>query len=218
MAMTVISANVEGLTPSKASILSAMCKQHCQCLCLQETLRSNDQPRPMIPGMALVSEHPHNKHGSSVIIRYGLKVNNISVCDEENVELITVELPGVVVHYKYKPPPEPFQLPALGQRNKHHIVIGDFNSHSTLWRYTTTNSDGESVEQWTDSNCLSLTHNANLPKSFNSAIWKKVYTPDPIFVSSNISDMCEKSVLDPIQRTQHHPICVNVNLVIVNYS
>ena len=131
--MTVISANVEGLTASKASILSVMCKeQHCHCLCLQKTHRSKDQARPRIPGMALVAERPHNKHGSSVFIRDGLKVNNISVCEEGNVELITVELSGVIVHSMYKPPPVPFRLHALGQRNKPHIVIGDFNSHSTL--------------------------------------------------------------------------------------
>ena len=138
-----------------------------------------------------------------------------SVCEEENVEFITVALPGVVVHSLYKPLPEPFLLPPLGQRIKPHIVIGDFNSHSTLWGYTTTDSDGEAVEQWADSNRLSLIHNAKLPKSFNSAIWKKGYNPDLIFVSSNISDMCEKSVLDPIPRTQHRPICVTVHPVIV---
>ena len=122
MAMTVISANGEGLTASKASILSVMCKeQHCHCLCLQETHRSKDQARPRIPGMSLVAERPHNKHGSSVFIRNGLNVNNISVYEEDNVELITVELPGVVVHSMYKPPPERFRLPALGQRNKPHI-------------------------------------------------------------------------------------------------
>ena len=148
-------------------------------------------------------------------IRDGLKVNNISVCNEENVELITVELPGVVVHAMYKPPPEPFRLPVLGQRNKPHIVIADFNNHSTLCGYTTTNSDGESVEQWADSNSLSLIHNAKLPKSFNRAIWKKGYNADLIFVSSNISDMCRKSVLHSIQRTQHRPICVTVNPVYV---
>ena len=81
--------------------------------------------------------------------------------------------------------------------------------------YTTADSDGEAVEQWADLNRLSLIHNAKLPKSFNSVIWKKGYYPALIFVSSNISDMCEKSVLDPIPRTQHRPICVTVHPVIV---
>ena len=170
-AMTVISANVEGLSANKASILSELCKiQHCHCPCLKETHRAKDQARPKIPGMTLVAECPHNKHGSSIFVRDGLKVNSISVCEEENVEVITVELPGVVVHSLYKPPPESFLLPPLGQRIKPHIVIRDFNSHSTLWGYTTTDSDGEAVEQWADSNRLSLIHNAKLPKSFNSAI------------------------------------------------
>ena len=93
VALTVISTNVESLTDSKASILSEMCKdQHCHCLCLQETHRSKDQAIPRIPGMALVAEGPHNKHGSSVFIRDGLKVYNISVCEEENIKLITAEL------------------------------------------------------------------------------------------------------------------------------
>ena len=102
--MTVISANVEGLSANKTSILSELCKiQHCHCLCVQETHRAKDQARPKIPGMTLVAERPHNKHGSSVFVRDGLKVNSISVCEEENVEFITVELPGVVVHSLYKP-------------------------------------------------------------------------------------------------------------------
>ena len=159
--------------------------------------RNTPSQRPNIPGMTLVAERPHNKHGSSVFVRDGLKVNSISVCEEEKVEFITVELPGVIVHSLYKPPPEPFQLHPLGQRIKPHIVIGHFNRHSTLWGYTTTDSDGEAVEKWADSNKLSLIHNAKLPKSFNSAIWKKGYNPDLIFLSSNISHMCRKSVLDP---------------------
>ena len=70
-----------------------------------------------------------------------ISANNIYVC-EENVELITVELSGVVVHSMYKPPPEPFRIPAFGQRNKPHIVIGHFKSHSTLWGYTNLWSNG----------------------------------------------------------------------------
>ena len=159
--------------------------------------------------MTLVAERPHNKHGSSVFVRDGLKVNSIFVCEEENVEFITVELPGVVVHSLYKPPPEPFLLPPLGQRIKSRIVIGDFNSHSTLWGYTITDSDGEAVEQWADSYRLSLIHNAKLPKSFNSAIWKKGYNPDLIFVSSNISDMPTKPKCPALPAVEGKPSLVS---------
>ena len=55
-ALTVISANIEGLTVVEASMLSVMCEhKHCQCLCLQETHRSQTQARPRIPGMSFVA-------------------------------------------------------------------------------------------------------------------------------------------------------------------
>ena len=113
-----------------------------------------------------------------------------------------------MVHSVYKPPAEQFLLPPLGNGNMPHIVIGDFNSHNTLLGYTSTDNDGEAVELWAESNNLSLIHKAKLPKSFNSAIWKKGYNPDLIFASSNISNMCEKSVLDPIStHTTPHNLC-----------
>ena len=141
------------------------CKdKHCHWLCLQETHRAKGPARPSIPGMTLLAERPHNKHGSSVFDRDGLKVNSIYVCEEDNVEFITVELPGVLVHSVYKPPDEQFLLPPPGSRNMPHIVIGDFNSHNTLWGYTSTDNDGEAVELWAESNNLSLIHNAKLPK------------------------------------------------------
>ena len=61
----------------------------CEVLIFQETHRAKDQARQSIPGMALVAERTHNKHGSSVFARDGLKINNISVSEEDNVEFIT---------------------------------------------------------------------------------------------------------------------------------
>ena len=174
-ALIVIYANIEGLTANTASILLELCKdKHCHCLCLQETHRAKDQAMPSIPGMSLVAERPHNTHGSSVFVRDGLKVNSISVCEVDNVEFITVELPGVVVHSVYKPPSEQVLLPPLGNRNLLHIVIGYFNRHNTLWGYTSTDNDGEAVDLWAESNNLCLIHNAKLPKSFNSTIWPRI--------------------------------------------
>ena len=209
-ALTVISANIEGLTAAKASILSEMCKRECcHCLCLQETHRSTNLPRPKIAGMSLVVERPHSKYGSAILIRNDLKVKKIYERVQGTVELITIVMPGVVVHSVYKPPNDPFELPALGHRNLPHIVIGDFNSHSTTWGYTNTDNEGEAVEQWADSCDFTLIHDAKLPKSFNSA------RPDLIVASESIANMCKKSVMDPIPHTQHRPICVSVQPVVV---
>ena len=57
--MTEISANIGGVTASKASMLSEMCKTgHCQCLCLKETHRAPDLARPKITWMTLKAVIP----------------------------------------------------------------------------------------------------------------------------------------------------------------
>ena len=52
-------------------------------------------------------------------------------------------------------------------------------------------------------------------QSFYSARWKKGYNPDLIFASESIANMCKKSVMDHIPHTQHRPICVSVQPVVV---
>ena len=68
--------------------------------------------------------------------------------------------------------------------------------------YDTTDNNGEAIEQWADSCDLTLIHDAKLPKSFNSARWKKGYKPGLIFASGSITNMCKKSIMDPILHTQ----------------
>ena len=88
-------------------------------------------PTPKIAGMSLVVERPHNKYGSAFLIRNDLKVEKIYERVQGTVEIITIVMHGVVVYSVYKPPNDPFELPALGHINLPHIVIRDFNSHST---------------------------------------------------------------------------------------
>ena len=85
-----------------------------------------------------MAERPHDKYGSAIFIRDDLKVKSISVTAANHVEVITAELPDVVVHSVYKPPIKQFVLPSLGHRNLPQILIGDFNNHNTIWGYITT--------------------------------------------------------------------------------
>ena len=157
-----------------------------------------EKARPRIPGMSIVAARLQDKYGSAIFIKDDLKVNSISVTASNHVEVITAELPDVVVHSVYKPPSEQFVLPPLGHRSLPHIVIGDFNSHNTIWGYDATHNNGVAVEQWEESNSLTLINDAKLQKSFNSSRWKKGYKPDLIFSSSSIDNMCVKSVLNHI--------------------
>ena len=165
-------------------------------MCLQETHRSINLPRPKIAGVSLVVERPH-KYGSAILIRNGLKVKKIYERVQGTVEIIPIVMSEIVLHSVNKPPNDPFEFPALGHRHLPHIVIGDFNSHSTKWGYASTYNEGEAVEQWADSCDFTLIHDAKLPKSFNSARWKKGYNPDLIFASDSIANMYKKSVMDP---------------------
>ena len=87
--------------------------------------------------MTLVAERPHDKYGSAIFIRDDLKVNSISATAVNHVDMITTELPDVVVHSVYKPHSDQFVLHPVGHSILPQIVIGDFNSHSMgLRRYS----------------------------------------------------------------------------------
>ena len=200
-----ISANIEGLSAVKASMLSYLCKeQNCHCLCLQETFRGEENARPRILGMTLVAECPHDKYGSVIFIRDNLKMKSISVTAANHVVVITTELPDLVVHSVYKPPIDQFVLPDCNRR------------FQQPQGYDATDNNGVAVVQWAESNSLTLIHDVKQHKSFNSERWKKGYHHDLVFASSSIDNMYLKYVLNPTPLTQYRPICVTVNPVLVS--
>ena len=165
-------------------------------------------------GMTCTVKIPHDQYRSAIFVKEGTTVESIHTDDQNNIEILSVNLGSIIITSVYKLPATPFKLPPLFQPHKNRIVIGDFNSHNIQLGYSLTNEDGNAVEQWSDSNQLSLMHDAKHPSSFNSARWKAGYNPDIAFVNQTIGSLCKKGVLDSIPRMQHRPISVSVQATV----
>ena len=217
-ALKVISANVEGLFNSKEQLLATICKnQNCDVLRLQETHRGTTNHRSRVHGLTLAVEHPHSIYGSAIFVKTGTIVESTSVTDDSDVEVLELELKGVTVPLVYKPLVGAFRMHTL-RTSKPQAVIGDFNSHSINWKYNESNLDEDAVEAWAKASQLSLVHNAKLPKSFNTGLWKRGYNPDIAFVSHCIASLSKKLVLEPLLRSQHRLIGITVTLAVSTAS
>lgn len=85
----------------------------------------------------------------------------------------------------YKPPSAEFQEGVFTKFDAPTIVIGDFNSHSTMWGYSDNVSEGEKLVNWMTREDFSLLYSATDPKTFRSARWIRSYNPDLCFLSKD---------------------------------
>lgn len=213
----VSSVNIEGLSSNKENLLEEMCiNNNCDVLVIQETHRDESSRRPNLRNMKLVLERPHPKYGSAIFTKPNLNIVSVDKTEDNNVEILTIELDKCAITSIYKPPNVDFQFkePNNFRRNKHHILIGDFNCHSSNWGYTNTDKNGEALENWIDQNDFKLIHDPKLPCSFNSGRWRRGTNPDNIFVSTSLQQQCHKIVEDNIPHSQHRGISCLITPII----
>ena len=63
---------------------------------------------------------------------------------DSQIELIIVSLAKITIPSVYKPPASTFEWPYIPERCRRplNLVIGDFNSHSTVWGYEQNDCNG----------------------------------------------------------------------------
>ena len=83
-ALTIISANVKGVSCSKEELIANICKDHhCDLLCIQETHRGTTHKCPKFHGMAPAVECLHAKHdpeGKSFLAARVVSKSIIAAC------------------------------------------------------------------------------------------------------------------------------------------
>ena len=202
-ALSTMSINIQGYSQAKTEIVSTFAHGY-DIVSMQETYIGPEHCRPSIHGMKLIAEIRH-RNGSAVYAKPTPIIKEVHPeVTDSLIELITVTLANITITSVYKPPASEFEWPSLPERCRRplHLVIGDFNSHITAWGYEQNDCNGDLVETWAEASNFSLIHDAKLPKSFDSARWKRGYNLDVAFVSTRIASMCQRGVLDPITRTQ----------------
>ncbi len=202
----VLSLNAEGMSAAKAEIIASF---DADIICLQETHK--DIVLPKIPGMHLILHHPSPVHGSAIFARDKSVIKTSIDLSDGGLEILQVDTEHLNITSVYKPPATPFSWPhTCHNTNKASLFIGDFNSHSTTWGYNETNSDGEAVEAWATVKDLRLLHDAKDPNSFQSARWRRGYNPDLAFITSRHYLNIEKTMGNPVPKTQHRPILIEI--------
>ena len=137
-ALTFWSFNGEGLSAAKQQLIADLRHRlQCAVVCMQEIHRGPDDIRPSIPEMDLAIERPHTQYGSAIFVTSGTIVNTTSLTDINNIEILRVDLNGILVTSVYKPPGERFSFhqPLTAVGDQQQVIIGDFDSHSSTWGY-----------------------------------------------------------------------------------
>ena len=97
-------------------------------------------------------------------------------------------------------------------KDKHCIVVGDFNSHSPSWGYPEQDARGEEVEDWqTDMNLL-LLNDPDDPPTYYSRSWMTTSTPDLAFATEEIALKTTREVDKQLGGSDHKPIILTVDM------
>lgn len=115
----------------------------------------------------------------------------------------------------YLPPNEFIELSQLNQILQQlpspFLIVGDFNSHSSLWDHNCIrpNTKGKIVEEFLDSNNLILLNNG-APTHFSFAYGSESAI-DLSLSSPNIANLFNWTVHDDLCGSDHHPILIEYN-------
>ena len=91
-------------------------------------------------------------------------------------------------------------------------MLGDFNSHSTLWGYQTTDRRGDEVEDWQIENHLVLLNDPEDPPTFFSRRWISTSTPDLAFATDDLSSKTSRNVQCQLAGSDHRPVKLAISL------
>lgn len=155
--------------------------ENIDVLLLQETHTNSEEQlrkRGTIFGYTIVGVTYHNQYGTATYVRNNLKWNSTSSTEKDCVFVTKVTIEDLTIINIYKPLGSNLNWISPLILNIQHptVIMGDFNSHHTLWGYIESDKNGEAED-------LALIHDTKQRGTFHSARWRRDFSPDLCFVS-----------------------------------
>lgn len=185
--INIMQLNVEGISKQKCEYMEKQfVDEDIDVAVVQETHLKQEGPRSEIRGYTMVAakHHYHVKFGLATYVKDDL-LPSTQVIASNSTFYAGITINDLTIVNVYKPQSANLEENVLPKFDKPSIVLGDFNSHNTLWGYTSDDNDGNKVKDWMERQNYSLLFDSNDPGTFQSRTWNQSYTPDLCFVSQD---------------------------------
>ena len=203
--ISVLQLNVEGITKPKITVIEHLLQTHKATIVLLQETHSEEPSKLKIPGYHLTAHTKSSVHGIATFVRYSAKWREVGTsAPESSLEWAATEVEGITIINVYKPPPFRLQPDSLPVFNGPCLYAGDFNCRSTTWGYSSTNPDGDALEDWASASGMRLLYDPKQPDSFHSGRWNTTSNPDLAFVNLDGPDPV-RVILDHFPKSQHRP-------------
>lgn len=217
MAAIILQWNLNGLFPRLPLLQVLLNKYQPDIVCLQETNLKPNQTINLKRYKAFVTNRNSQtaSGGTAVLIKNSLISEKIHI--NSNIEITAV---------KVRLPPDLFicsiYLPNSRELNeidlnhlinnlpKPFIILGDFNSHNSLWSSNKTDVRGIILEKVILNHNIIILNDTN-PTHFSIANGS-FSTIDLALCSANIAHKCECNTLTDLYDSDHFPIITKINL------
>lgn len=219
--------NAEGITRKKRALSARLHAEKIDVACIQETHLSppNEKTRPSHPHKNIsirgyqtfnTPREGRTKGGVLIYVRETIQATPINVDTGQEAEivgvLVRVDGKDIRIFNYYCPPDKNLSLYNMDLSCDHHIVLGDFNSHSPSWGYSDLNQRGEEVEDWQITLGLHLINDADDPPTYYSRAWRTTSTPDLAFTSGELAPLVKRNVQEQLAGSDHRPILLTLDL------
>ena len=217
MAFKIIQWNLNGFNPRRESLQLLIQEQNPSILCLQETNFKNSFCANLRNFSPVFKNRRNTDFASGGVAVYtNSHIHHEEVKLNTNLEAVaisTITPSKLCICNTYIPNRHEINLTELkqliDQLPRPFILLGDFNSHNSLWGSRHTDIRGRKIEKLLDEPDLVLLNN-NQPTHFNMSN-AALSSIDLSLCSSNIAQTINWNVLDDLYDSDHFPIMIEIH-------